>query len=430
MGQGVDAPGNLIAIEAPVERAHQPAINPSSRAMAISGALRVAARKARVSVAGDLRHGFFRAQRWQHRFARGVAASFILSAVLPTLVFGLYFSLLASDQYVSEVKFAVRDGQRPIIESIGQLAGLPPVQSMQDALILSEYIRSRGLFEDLDQDLHLRQLYSRSDVDFFSRLKRDEAVEDVVRYWRRRVDVDIDSNSGIVTVLVRAFSAADALHIATAIVSRSERLVNELSERSRQNALKEAQGGLSRAEERLRASTAEMRSIRNTEGVLDAGRTAEVLTKITGELRLQLITAEQENETLQGLLSPDAPQLRILRERIANMREQIESLERKMTTKGESLATLSGSMERFDRGTLDRKIAEQQYIAAAAAFEQARLNVETQQVYLATFLYPTLAQEALYPRRLLMWLAFSVSSLALWGAGVGSAVLVKNHIAV
>jgi capsular polysaccharide transport system permease protein len=426
MTEEVDIANDLITIEG----GPQPAINASSRALAISAALRMAARKARVSVRGNIDYRFFQIDRWQQRLAGGVGISFILVAVLPTLISGLYFWLVASDQFVSEAKFAVRDGEHPILESIEGLMGLPSNQRTQDALILCEYIRSRGLLEDLDRNLNLRSLYSRLEADYFSRLDPEEPMEDIVRYWRRHVYTSIDSTSGIVTVSVRAFSAEDALQIANAIVDKSEKLVNELSERSRRNVLKLAQDRLARAEEQLKVSTAEMRSIRNTEGLIDAGKAAEALTKIAGDLRLQLIKAEQENETLQHLLSQDAPQLRILKERIGNMREQIRSLEGEMTTKEASPTTLSGSMERFDRGTLDRKIAEQQYVAAAAALEQARLNVETQQVYLVTFLRPSLAQEALYPKRLWMWLAFSGGGLALWGAGIGMAVVVRNHVAL
>jgi capsular polysaccharide transport system permease protein len=426
MEETVDVTNDLITIEG----GPQPAISASSRALAISASLRMAARKARVSVKGNGDYRFFQIDRWQQKLAGGVAISFILVAVLPTLISGFYFWLVASDQFVSEVKFAVRDGERPILESIEGLMGLPSNQRTQDALILCEYIRSRGLLEDLDRNLDLRRLYSRPETDYFSRLNPEEPMEDVVRYWRRHVDTSIDSNSGIVTLTVRAFSAVDALQIANAIVDRSEKLVNELSERSRRNVLKLAQDRLTRTEEQLKTSMAQMRSIRNSEGLIDAGKAAEVLTKITGELRLQLIKAEQENETLQRLLSPDAPQLRILKERITNMREQIRGLEGEMTTKEASPTTLSGSMERFDRGTLDRKIAEQQYVAAAAGLEQARLNVETQQVYLVTFLRPTLAQEALYPKRLWMWLAFSGGGFALWGAGIGMAIAVRNHVAL
>jgi capsular polysaccharide transport system permease protein len=87
-------------------------------------------------------------------------------------------------------------------------------------------------------------------------------------------------------------------------------------------------------------------------------------------------------------------------------------------------------MSRFDRLQLERDIAEKQYAAAAAAFEAARVQLESQQVYLATFLQPVLPQEALYPRRWWLLSIVVVACLALWGSIIGIGVLVRNYIAI
>src|SRR5262249_14495822 len=116
--------------------------------------------------------------------------------------------------------------------------------------------------------------------------------------------------------------------------------------------------------------------------------------------------------------------------RIASMQSQIQHLEMQMTNGGSNSPTLANSMSQFDRLQLERDVAEKQYTAAAAAFEAARLQLESQQVYLATFLQPVLAQEALLPRR---WWLFSIVvavSLTLWGALIGIGVLVRNYIAI
>ena len=69
-------------------------------------------------------------------------------------------------------------------------------------------------------------------------------------------------------------------------------------------------------------------------------------------------------------------------------------LQMQMTNGGSSGPTLANSMGRFDLLQLERDIAEKQYGAAAAAFEASRVQLDSQQVYLATFLQPVLAQEA------------------------------------
>lgn len=116
--------------------------------------------------------------------------------------------------------------------------------------------------------------------------------------------------------------------------------------------------------------------------------------------------------------------------RIASLKDQIRQLETQMTSSKYGDTTLSGAMGRFERLKLERDIADKQYEAAAGAFERARLELETQQIYVATFLQPVLAQEALYPRRWWLWALVVMAALAIWGAGIGIAVLIRNYIAI
>ncbi len=51
-------------------------------------------------------------RRARRRGRRGVIASFLVMVALPVLAAAIYYLFLASDQYVSEVKFAVRAVER------------------------------------------------------------------------------------------------------------------------------------------------------------------------------------------------------------------------------------------------------------------------------------------------------------------------------
>jgi capsular polysaccharide transport system permease protein len=94
---------------------------------------------------------------------------------------------------------------------------------------------------------------------------------------------------------------------------------------------------------------------------------------------------------------------------------------------GRTGTALSDSMSRFEREKLELDFAQKQYVAASAAYERARVELESQQVYLATFLKPVLAQEPLYPKRWWLWAIVIVGCLSLWGTGVGGVVLVRNY---
>lgn len=401
-----------------------------SRAALISKSLKSIARRARTPRNIWVPFQSSPQRRWQHVFAWAVLATFGLVVLLPNLVAGVYLAFVASDQYATETRFAVRGGEPNLLDQFGGLVGIPSAQRVQDSLILSDYIRGRGMVDAINNTLNLRHLFARDNVDLLSRFNPTDSDEELMSYWRRHVEVNIDSMSGIITVIVRAFTPQDSVDITKNITSLSEKLVNELTDRSRRDALRQAKAELDRSNQGLQDKANAMRDLRNSEGVLDSEKTSEAMTKMMGDLRLDLIRMEREFSAQRETISADAPQLRVLDARIRSMKEQIHALEAQMTGSGGTAgSTLSTAMGRFDREQLEKSIAEKQYIAAAAAFEIARIQLESQNVYLATFLKPVLAQEALYPRRIWLWSIIAVISLLLWGGGVGTAVFIRNHMA-
>ena len=372
-----------------------------------------------------LRH--VRSLMWRS-FGFWLVASFLAAVVLPAFGSGVYLALFASDQYASEVRFAVRGGERSPLDALSGVLGAASSEYFQDSLIVTTYLRGRQAIEDISKAVDLRRAFSRPEADFLSRFDPKDSIEELVWYWRWRTDVSIDSLSGVITVIVRAFTPQDSLDIANQVIAVSEKLVNDLSDRSRRDALRQAQSELARAETALQEKIRAMRDLRNTEGVLDADKTADAMVKMLAETRLQKLQLEQEYAVQVRVVAPETPHLRVLAARIASVKEQIERLEGQMTRSGvQNTPALADAMGQFDRQKLERDIAQKQYVTAASAFERARVQLETQQLYLATFLKPVLAQEALYPKRWWIWSIILLCALALWGAGVGIAVLVRNY---
>ena len=58
---------------------------------------------------------------------------------------------------------------------------------------------------------------------------------------------------------------------------------------------------------------------------------------------------------------------------------------------------------------------------------KARIDASQQQRYLATFVRPSLPQEALYPKRLLNTFIVFAGSLLLWALGVLVAYSIRDH---
>jgi capsular polysaccharide transport system permease protein len=327
----------------------------------------------------------------------------------------------------------VRGGQNAGFEgnaSLSFLAGLPQTQRVQDSLILYEYLRGRGVVQDLDRKINLRGIFGNPQADYFSRFNAQEPIEELVYYWKRHVYVGYDVISSTITLIVAAFTPEDALNVSRTAIALSENLVNDLSERARRDALALADAALQRAQDNLQDKITQLRDLRNSAGVLDATKTADAIGKMVGDLRLELIHLQEDYDIQRGSVSASSPQLQVQQARITSLRDQIQKLEQMMTSNGSGSPTLATAMSLFDRQQLEQDIAQKQYVAAAGAFERARLELEGKHVYVATFLQPVLAQEALYPRRWWEWSIVVVACLALWGSLVGIGLLVRNYIAI
>lgn len=350
---------------------------------------------------------------------------FVAFFVIPATLAVVYFALIASSQYTAEARFAVRGGERPAADAISALTGLGSLTQIQDSMIVVNYVKSRALVEALDREAGLREVYGRKGIDWFSRFDADDSIEELVDYWQWHVKTSIEKHSGIVTVKVSAFSPQEALRVANATVALSERLVDGLSSRSRQDAVNDAAADLGRAELRLVNARIALRDFRNQQATLDPQLTAEGLNRLISELRMEKIRLEQELTAAQRAnVNDEAPQVQIMRRRAEVIGEQMFGLEQLLTSQdGSNQGTVAGKMTKFDDLKLEQEIAEKQYTLAASAIERARVNAEGQHVYLATFVRPVLPEDSIYPKRTLFSLLgiaavalFYTAGKAVWAA--------------
>ena len=399
-------------------------------AEAISRGLRRAANKSRAPSRIVSGGGGFQARRGDRAFRIGFLASFGLLVALPVFVASVYWGLIASKQYVTETKFALKSGETSAIAAMGGVGGAQADQQMQDAQVISKYILSRAIVEALDKKLDLRGKFSRPQADYFSRFDTDDPIETLEKYWKKRVDSSVDIMSGIISVSVRAFTPDDSLDITKNVVELSERLVNDMSTRARRDALAQARAELTRAEDRLQKATAAMRDARNAEGVIDAPAAAEAINKVITELRLELATAEGNLALQESASATESPQVRLLTARVQSLRNQIAEYTAQIANNnGDGSESLAGRADVLSKHQLDVSLAQQQYAAAATGFESARADYESQRAYLATFLRPTLAEKSIYPRRWVEWAIIVVPASIGWAILAAIAFLVRDHMA-
>lgn len=358
--------------------------------------------------------------------------SFVLLVLVPSILATAYFGFIASSQYVAEAKFVVQGGEPVKLDPFTVATGLPSITAVQDTQVVTNYVESPSLVRRLEERLDLRRLYGSDEIDWFSRFDAGKSFEKLAKYWKTKIDVSIQLPGGIVTFDVRAFTPEDALRLANEVLASAENLVNDINRRMMEDNVAAYQTEFERAAARLAKARVALEAARNTTGILDPGQAAVSLGTLLTNVKGDLLTLQQEYDSQKKSVGADAPQMRAMASRMAVMADQIKQLEAQMTGRTDaqvSKGVLSESMKRFAELEVEHRIAEQQYVSAAASLELARGSAERRLVYLKTFLRPSLPEEARYPKRVLSIFSVIAAAFGVWATLCGLVVLARNHMA-
>lgn len=344
---------------------------------------------------------------------------FLAFVVLPTFLAAIYYSLIASDQYVSESRFVVKSQgrQSPQISTLANLiqtTGLSIGQEQTNEVI--SYIRSRSALELLEKKVALRAKYQDPKADWLSRFPapwRDDLFENLYRYYGGMVDAHSDSESGLAVLTVRAFSPEDAQLINRELLKSSEALVNKLNETARVTAVSEAERRVVEAQNRVRSARLAIAEYRNRNELLDPAKQASGVLEVVNLLIAERVSLQAQLDLMQRV-APRNPAIPALRERI-------QTIDRQITLQtGRAVGTNSGiasKLSAYEKLAMEQEFSAQMLTAAEASLEQARAEAQRQQFYLQLVVQPNKPDMPLYPRRVLSILTVAAVVLGLYMIG-------------
>jgi capsular polysaccharide transport system permease protein len=338
--------------------------------------------------------------RPERRLLRFLRHPFTWCVLVPTALVAAYFYLVASPQYVSEARFVVRsraDAPQVSLGAVISAAAGASAGPTADANSVRDFLLSHDAVMRAQDQVDLIAMWSRPDADFYARLTATEP-EKVTRFYNAMVSASFDTSTSVTTLRVRSFRPEDSRTIAVTLLSLSESLVNRLSERAREDALRIARAELEVAEQRVAASREALTRFREQQQDLDSAGTATAAATTIAAMESALTAANAELRERMAFMRPDNPALQVTRNRIAALERQIE-VERARRTQGEG--TLAQQLGSFERLMLEREFADRQLASATASLEAARVEAQRQQVYIARVVEPNLAVHPLYPRKLI-----------------------------
>jgi capsular polysaccharide transport system permease protein len=342
--------------------------------------------------------------------------SFIATVVLPVLLSAVYYFGIASPQYVSESRFAIkapnqRGAQVASFANLIQTTGLSAGQEQSNQVI--DYVRSRSALELLTKRPGIGKLYGSFDVDTLSRFPRpweNQSFEDLFEYYRTKVEISRDADTGLVVLRTIAFDPKAAASINETLLRQSEALVNTLNENARTKAIEEATSRVVEAEQRVSNARQAIAAYRTKAAVVDPLKEATGVADIANRMITERAALEAQLSTLTSV-TPDHPS-------IPNLREQIASLTREINRQTSRLVggrdSISGKLPSYDALVLEQELSSELLVLAQTTLEGARTDALKQQFYLERVVNPNIPDEPAYPRALRIVLTIMGFALCLY----------------
>lgn len=377
-------------------------------------------------------------RRPRRRF--GVWQWFLLLVVLPTVALGAYYTFYAAGIYESEARFLVRNrssgssggstasGDASVGGRMAALSALAAGRPGQDeARAIMSYLDSPAALIALRREVDYPTLWRAPEADLLSRLWWEKPpIEWMLWYFRRRVAVEQDTDTGVLKLRVQAFRPGDARLLAEQVLRVSEALVNTLNDRLTSDALRVAQDDVDKSEQRMIAAREALIAFREREQAFDPQATAGAQVTTISALEASLAQARTDLAERRAFMRPDNPQLQALQNRIAALQAQIIA-ERERTTRGDE--RLTQQVAAYERLNLEQQLADRQLASATATLESARTEALRQQVFIARISDPHLPETATYPKGMFNTFTVFLSLSVLFGIGWLLVVSAREHAA-
>ncbi|WP_289036480.1 RkpR, polysaccharide export protein [uncultured Roseibium sp.] len=358
-----------------------------------------------------------------------IIASFIVFVALPSALISFYMIFIASDQYHSSASFAVRSSNSSSpMDLLGVVMQTGAEGTVSNSYILHDYLKSQSFFEEISREFDFQNIYANPEWDWYFRMGTDFSVERQLDYWRTRIDTKFDQVSGIIVVEVIAFLPQDAQKLMKFIVEKSEMLINGLSKKAESEAVSAAQKSVAAAEVRLRTVRHDILEYREISQELSPEDDAKLAYQVIGDLEAAVTEKEATFRALHAHLDENSTRMNMLNNEIGALKAQLEVERQRLgggsqqssvgATNGAGNRTLSYRVGNYSDLVLEQEFAEQYYTTALAGLEKARAEAASKKLYLATFVSPTLSQEAQFPSRKMISLSALLLLLGIWSVGI------------
>jgi capsular polysaccharide transport system permease protein len=365
-------------------------------------------------------------QRNKAERRRQMTRSFLLFVLVPTALSALYLLVIAPPEYTASASFTVRGASQQAPDLLG-LAGIAaPTETSTDARIVADYIRSTAMVQALRRTAGFNEAYSRFSLDPAAQVGANAAIESATSFWRSKVKVTSDINSGATSFSVRAYRPEDALRLARGVLASTEQTVNAMATRPMGNLQQVNVDEVERSKAELEAVQQRLAQFQATTAVIPTQAPVTQALGLVGGIDAQLAALRAEHAAMLQTFQPGSPQAQAVQGKIAALEaERARAVGRALSAPGENMANSEIEARAL---LLDYEFAQRTYHTAVASLESTRRDSRADTKYVVAYVPPEAPQKSNYWPRLVNVLAVFFAASLLWGVGALSYSVLKEHL--
>lgn len=354
---------------------------------------------------------------WKH--------SYWLICAVAILCVTAYWSLWATDRYVSKATIVLKSAQGTSITSLS-ITSLLTGASSHELLVLREYLLSTDMLQKLDAALDLRSHYASEDIDFFSRLESPHVpIGQFHEYYLEHVSIELDEYAGVLHIKAQAFDPKTAHAIVAMLLREGEQYMNKMSQRIATQQIQFIKAQVAELKERLIKARSALLEYQNSHGLISPTAAVETLSTVVATLQGELAKLKARKRALSATQTANSPVMQKLERTIEAMRSQIEELRARMASK--SGVALNLQTAQYQTLKMKLEFAKKMYTNALAVLQSTRAQAATSLQQVAALQSPTMPEYSTAPKRLHNIVVFAI--LAILAALIVHllAAIVRDH---
>ncbi|MBN2865021.1 MAG: hypothetical protein JXK16_03360 [Thiotrichales bacterium] len=308
--------------------------------------------------------------------------------------------MFAAERYVSTAHVVLQSPEiaAPELNFSAMLSG-GGANNKSDLLLLRDFLLSVDMLKLLDQKLDLRNHFSDSKIDWFSRMySMDEPIEFFHQYYLKRIDIYLDDYSGVLVINASAFDAETAQAITQTLLEEGELKMNKMGQRLATEQVNFIEKQVTDLSLRLEQARKAVLDYQDKEGLISPSATVESVSIVIAQLKSELASLSAQKSTLGSFQSPQSPKMLQLKSQINAIQNQINLENSKLTaTQGTALNKITADYETL---RLKAQFAEEMYSNGLATLEATRVEAARKLKQVSVLQTPTLPEYSIEPNRL------------------------------